>query len=607
MNNNNQTNGSNNSFKKKTQGLQDKVSRGIATHLGRKTNSIISNAARDKGKNHGAGGSSLRPVDRDVSKRMQLSKSISRDMNHAARQARRRNDPYKSAMIKSQAAGMGLKLGGVGGSMNLNDARMQEATKNSQMVNQFGQSMASDPAAPAGQGKYDGSGSEEDKGKTNETKPDVISQVGVTAKYADGTDVTQEDYDQKEQKNRDFYDRHKDGIKGALDTSRDKIKSAWDKISGFASDKFSGYASGGKVGYASGGEVAGNGNIPTQPNGDDTLATLKSGEVVLTKEQQAALGGDKALAKAGVPGFGGNPELEQAGGMPAFAGGGEVNPYFNSEHKITGYGGTLFGNHGIKGNLFDGSSLKNPTVMDDLNVSYDLPNGKNWRLYQQSLSGTAPPVELPDLSLDAYSSPVEVEAYNDTVVGGHHGIIDKDVDAQARELKIRRTHDEHTSHVREPKANNTVAEIKKNRKAGKTALGFDRGKNPDGSDRKQWEPLTADEILKAQKSSREHAARNKKLSDLKKDPTYGMDARTKAYFEAPAKRRKAKQAERAARKKESEALKAQIQRSMDIEDLKKTDPEKAMDYMEKYQSNEKVKAGLKESKRIKARDKRLGL
>lgn len=693
MNNNNQTNGRNNSFKKKAQGLQDKVSRGIATHLGRKTNSIISNAARDKGKNHGAGGSSLRPVDRDVSKRMQLSKSISRDMNHAARQARRRNDPYKSAMIKSQAAGMGLKLGGVGGSMNLNDARMQEATKNSQLVNQFGQSMASDPSAPAGQGRYDGSGGKDEKKKINVTNPDVISQVGSTAQYADGTYETQEGYDKKEQENMDFYNRHKDGVKGALDTSRDKIKSAWDKISGFASDKFSGisgFASGGEVGYASGGEVAGNGNIPTQPNGDDTLATLKSGEVVLTKEQQAALGGDKALAKAGVPGFAsggavGMPEHmkdnEQRvldiqsnspyGGLlsgnwspPSFsAGGGEVNPYFNmnqanSPSLFAGAGtGPLTGTDPYTpSRLSDNATPFRPVApVGHRPIQYppQSPFGGDaidWKVedppypqaeYQSgespppSVSGDLPTSGQPSLRsrpplppLSAPQSPIPTPSSEISSPKTSKSPIQDLADIKApsgaaSDAAYQQSLDDevlygkseaagfgsdiNSYNVAKDRADATVAEIKKNRKAGKTALGFDRGKNPDGSDRKQWKQLTADEILKAQKSNREHAARNKKLSDLKKDPTYGMDARTKAYFEAPAKRKKAKQAERAARKKESEAFKAELQRSLDIEDLKKTDPEKAMDYIEKQQSNEKVKAGLKESNRVKARNKRLGL
>ena len=50
-------------------------------------------------------------------------------------------------------------------------------------------------------------------------------------------------------------------------------------------------------------------NITGQPikrsNGDDTLTTLKRGEVVLNKRQQARLGGARTFAAAGVPGFAG--------------------------------------------------------------------------------------------------------------------------------------------------------------------------------------------------------------------------------------------------------------------------------------------------------------
>lgn len=54
--------------------------------------------------------------------------------------------------------------------------------------------------------------------------------------------------------------------------------------------------------FAKGGLV-GAGNIPAQPNGDNVLATVKTGEVVLTKQQQIAVGGPTVFARAGVPGF----------------------------------------------------------------------------------------------------------------------------------------------------------------------------------------------------------------------------------------------------------------------------------------------------------------
>ena len=70
-------------------------------------------------------------------------------------------------------------------------------------------------------------------------------------------------------------------------------------------------ARGGKVGalsgevvqFAQGGRVTNRGNIKPLSNGDNVLATLKTGEAVLTEEQQARIGGPAVLAAAGVPNF----------------------------------------------------------------------------------------------------------------------------------------------------------------------------------------------------------------------------------------------------------------------------------------------------------------
>jgi hypothetical protein len=71
--------------------------------------------------------------------------------------------------------------------------------------------------------------------------------------------------------------------------------------------------------FATGGMVQGYGNIPTQSNGDNTLATLKSGEVVLNEMQQAALGGAHTFKSIGVPGFasGGRIGAAPAPSIPA--------------------------------------------------------------------------------------------------------------------------------------------------------------------------------------------------------------------------------------------------------------------------------------------------
>lgn len=69
--------------------------------------------------------------------------------------------------------------------------------------------------------------------------------------------------------------------------------------------------------FATGGKVMDrNRNIPTKRNGDNVLTTLTVGEVVLNKQQQAALGGDSTFAAIGVPGFNApNPSL--SGGSQA--------------------------------------------------------------------------------------------------------------------------------------------------------------------------------------------------------------------------------------------------------------------------------------------------
>lgn len=44
-------------------------------------------------------------------------------------------------------------------------------------------------------------------------------------------------------------------------------------------------------------------NVPTQPSGDNVLAVVKRGEVVLNEQQQASLGGARTFRAIGVPGF----------------------------------------------------------------------------------------------------------------------------------------------------------------------------------------------------------------------------------------------------------------------------------------------------------------
>jgi len=61
-------------------------------------------------------------------------------------------------------------------------------------------------------------------------------------------------------------------------------------------------ATGGVVGI-SGRRVTDGQNMPTRSNGDNVLATVKRGEVVLNQRQQSALGGAGTFRSIGVPGF----------------------------------------------------------------------------------------------------------------------------------------------------------------------------------------------------------------------------------------------------------------------------------------------------------------
>ena len=65
------------------------------------------------------------------------------------------------------------------------------------------------------------------------------------------------------------------------------------------------FATGGKIVGLSSGKITTTSNIPARSNGDNVLATVKTGEVILNESQQKALGGDATFASIGVPGFAG--------------------------------------------------------------------------------------------------------------------------------------------------------------------------------------------------------------------------------------------------------------------------------------------------------------
>jgi hypothetical protein len=63
------------------------------------------------------------------------------------------------------------------------------------------------------------------------------------------------------------------------------------------------FATGGRVHPLRNGKISASQNIPTQPNGDRVLATVRPGEVILNESQQKLLGGHRTFRSIGVPGF----------------------------------------------------------------------------------------------------------------------------------------------------------------------------------------------------------------------------------------------------------------------------------------------------------------
>lgn len=78
--------------------------------------------------------------------------------------------------------------------------------------------------------------------------------------------------------------------------------------------------SGKKIGYSDGRRI-------TRSNGDNLLATVKAGEVILNERQQRALGGASTFARIGVPGF-------ASGGITSTVSSNEVNAQIDSQNAI---------------------------------------------------------------------------------------------------------------------------------------------------------------------------------------------------------------------------------------------------------------------------------
>lgn len=85
------------------------------------------------------------------------------------------------------------------------------------------------------------------------------------------------------------------------------------------------FAKGGKVEPLKNGRINAPQNIPTQPNGDNVLATVRTGEVILNEEQQRRLGGPAIFRRLGVPGFADGGKIE-----PFW----KTRPYFKIDSSI---------------------------------------------------------------------------------------------------------------------------------------------------------------------------------------------------------------------------------------------------------------------------------
>lgn len=90
------------------------------------------------------------------------------------------------------------------------------------------------------------------------------------------------------------------------------------------------FAEGGKVQPLKNGKITARPNIRRKSNGDNVLATVKTGEVILNEDQQRKLGGARTFRRIGVPGF------ATGGQVPPQLGTGLQPPSFNSGFYSSG-------------------------------------------------------------------------------------------------------------------------------------------------------------------------------------------------------------------------------------------------------------------------------
>jgi hypothetical protein len=166
------------------------------------------------------------------------------------------------------------------------------------------------------------------------------------------------------------------------------------------------FAGGGKVDHAGNGKINRQSNIPTQSNGDDVLATVKRGEVVLNKSQQNALGGDETFKRIGVPGFATGGAIKPAYSTRTYS---AVNfPKINKSYEVL-----RFADGGLvqsTGNAVTINDSINHQMMDQLNANTEALN-RNAEANSMLLERLRNPIDA-NLSLNKFD---EAKAMQDRI------------------------------------------------------------------------------------------------------------------------------------------------------------------------------------------------
>ena len=619
-------------FQQKAKQNQDAYSKGSAKYAGGVAASSASHLRNSSGKSVGSAGAGLKKVPYEVKRRMQAMKTQERQNRHA------RWDGEGGA-----DGGGGIKPAGYDYRM----ASMGVSNDYSQAANKFAQSMSPPKQSQAPKKPYGGYQSNNPT-TAQPQSTDGSMGAGDTRSFNFNPEASSDYW--SEQMGNPSVGQNKTPAYQAAQTSADAANEMATKMnaadqgfinyqaregidygSGTEQDwrkyqaELNGYASGGKVNaYVSGGEVAGKGNIPTQPNGDDTLATLKTGEVVLTQEQQAALGGDEAMAQAGVPGFGGNKPADNAP-IPAFNQGGLNSPFnFGSapDGAPSHFADAPMAADVPPAEYQNGSEPIAPQNLPELSSVAGLGVRPITPFFapQSQIPTPASEISLPEVSKSPIRDIVNMQAPEssfNTDSDYQQTLHDQQKSNEEEAVKYGFADDVDGYNAARASANATAEEM-----AGYAAdeskdnVGFDRKRNKDGTLRRKWDALSADEIMKAQKNSRDTTARNKKAKKAMEAAKPRSKARTGGegmYGGADSNNPYKLSSAEAARKAKYDKLeadsvakiKASGQRTRDIESFKKNYPEEWSKWSHEQSLKEKAQKAKAKKDAIEASRKRL--